>query len=209
MTAAPSSTEELPNPQRQDAALRIAIFLMGETKRWKADPANAKKVFTHATLAAMIRAKLLIEFPKPKKGPGRLNGRDLIFDAIALACEIDLESITRAAGGSIATAKRDILEASPNVSPEEIERRASLYGRKYRVSITPNGLAAHWPEFGGNGARKAVAADLYTEPVNWRATLRRLYPNAQSLDEKCAGKWLDLSTDLRAEIINAAPPKSG
>lgn len=168
--------------------------------------------YTEAQALAVMEAQLRLEIPpsskhyRPKRTP-RVNGRDPIFDAIATAAGIDLSCITRAHGGRIATAKRDILEASPNVTPAEIAATAAAYRRAYRdAPCTPTAIASHWAEFAKarRSANGSAPVSLYTEPTGWRETLRKLYPTASSIDEKCAGTWLELATYLRQEIVEAS-----
>lgn len=103
----------------------------------------------------------------------RVNNRDPLFDAIATACGIDLaQPLTRGQAKTIATAKRDILEVSPDVTPDEIARRAREYVAAYRgVRCTPMGIAAHWAEF--PPPRRARADN---GPKGWLARLNERFP---------------------------------
>ena len=189
-----------------DSAMRIARALLAGRARYLEENPNGQ--FTLGKAADIIRAQLAIEFPKPKHG-ARVNGRDVIFDAIGVACDIDLTCLTRQMAKHIATAKRDILEASPSVTPEEIERRGDAYRAKYKdAACTPTALANHWAEFGRPTERRTRTAktDVYQEPANWRDRLKRAgLPNmsADSIRILCEQTWAEIRTNYGREILSA------
>lgn len=187
-----------------DAAMRIARAVAAGKQRFTEE--NPGAVFTLSKAADVIRAQLALEYPKPAKG-GRVNGRDLIFDALALACRIDGSCITRAMARQIATAKRDILEASPSATPEDIAQRADAYRRKYRdAACTPMALANHWAEFGNGSEKRTLGArmDIYQEPPNgWRERIKAHgLPNmsAETTAVICGKPWEDIRMSFGRQI---------
>ena len=186
-----------------DAASRIARAVFAAKQRAATVPAC--KPFTLADAAAVIRAQLEIEFPAAKKTP-RVNGRDELFDALAIACGCDLTSMTRNYAKMIATAKRDILEATPDCTPAEIARRGAAYRKRYKdAACTPMALANHWPEFGESfeSRTRTAKADIYVEPPNWRQVLKIIGKSWD--DTMVAGflsqSWHELSPTVRQEIL--------
>lgn len=163
--------------------------------------------YTLGLAAECIRAQLAIEYPVAKK-TAKVAGRDLLFDAIVLACGCDLTSMTRNFAKMVATAKRDILEATPDVTPEEVQRRVKAYKAKYQgAACTPMALANHWPEFGqpnGRGTRGSKT-DIYTEPpAGWRIIAVKLYPDATKwVTPHNFGTmaWLEVNDTIRRGIL--------
>lgn len=71
--------------------------------------------------------------------------RDLIFEALCSATGTDARSLTKPGRGALNAALRDIRAASPEVTPDEIKRRAGRYSRKFpSAALTAPALAKHW-----------------------------------------------------------------
>lgn len=99
---------------------------------------ESKKNNTRSTSAPAVKAS--------KKGQNR--SRDVIIDALASIECPDLAQVTQGAWKRFAKARKDIATATPDVTPEEIQRRTAAYRRKYRdVPITAMALANRWGEF--------------------------------------------------------------
>ncbi len=155
---------------------------------------------TEATLVACLRAPLLIEFPKAA-ATAKNGGRDLIFDAIAECAGFDLDCLTREAAKQVATAKRDILEASPGVTPMEVINRYEAYRKAWPTigKPSPSALAKHWSALGKTVSPETQAKkDIYKEPIGWRSKFKALFPTAELPD---ATGWFDLSSGIRADLI--------
>ena len=185
-----------------DAASRIARAVFTAKQR---ATVPGKPPFTLADAAAVIRAQLEIEFPAAKRTP-RVNGRDELFDALAIACGCDLTSMTRNYAKMLATAKRDILEATPDLTPAEITRRGAAYRRKYKdAACTPTALANHWPEFGESfeSRTRSAKSDIYVEPANWRQVLKIIGKawDSDTVAALLAQPWKELSGTVRQEIL--------
>ena len=91
--------------------------------------------------------------------------RDHIIDAIALTENTDLAQVTGPAWSRYAKAKQIIMQACPDVTPDEIKRRAQNWGEHFRdATYTANALATHWGRLDAEKkrpARKQVADDEY------------------------------------------------
>lgn len=73
--------------------------------------------------------------------------RDPLFDALAAVGGAKPERLTRSAACSCAVKLAEIRDASPDVTPEEIDIRAGRYRRKFRgAACTPAAIAKHWAE---------------------------------------------------------------
>ena len=71
--------------------------------------------------------------------------RDLIFEALCSATGTDARSLTKPGRGALNAALRDIRAASPEVTPDEVKRRAGRYSRKFpSAALTAPALAKHW-----------------------------------------------------------------
>jgi hypothetical protein len=73
------------------------------------------------------------------------RNRDPIIDALAALDGSDLSQVTQGAWGAAAKARKDIMDVTPDVTPEEIQRRADRYRLKFPNSaLTPSAIAKHW-----------------------------------------------------------------
>lgn len=146
------------------------------------------------------RAVMSKKAPRVASTNGR-RARNVLFDTLATetGCR-DLSQITRAGARAIAVALADIREVSPDLTPEEISRRASAYRSKHRDwPLTAPALAKYWSEFGGNRTRSAKR-DVYVEPAEWDRVAETLW--GQQVASKMAGLgWSEISTALRADIL--------
>jgi len=78
--------------------------------------------------------------------------RNELCDALASACGCDPLQMTSSAARTCAVKAAEIKKASPDVTPDEMNRRAQCYRSKYReAALTPAALCGHWAEFGSNG----------------------------------------------------------
>lgn len=200
----PAPAEAKPRSLIRAAGMRVARALIADRQRHAIERPGAP--YTLGMAAACIAAQLEIEFPKPKP---RLNssGRDELFDAIVTGCDGDLESLTRQFAKVVGIAKRDILEATPDCTVEEIKRRVAAYKKKYSGAVcTPMALANHWPEFGQPTDRKTRGFDYTQEPPKWRERLRKNgLPGWQraSVELLCDKPWDDIRATYGREIWTA------
>lgn len=90
--------------------------------------------------------------PPPASEAKKPRPRNELSDALAIACGSDPLQMTSSAARTCAVKAAEIRKASPDVTPDEMKRRAQCYLSKYRdASLTPPALCAHWAEFGSNG----------------------------------------------------------
>lgn len=91
--------------------------------------------------------------PPPPKGDGvekkavdkKPRERNPVIDAMA-ECDGSLDEITRQGWGRVAKALKEIREATPDVTPEEIKRRTENYRKNMPPgsTLTSTALAKHW-----------------------------------------------------------------
>jgi hypothetical protein len=71
--------------------------------------------------------------------------RDSIMDALAMIECDDLSQVTKPAWGKHAKARQIIMEVSPDVTPDEIKRRANNWKSHHPdCSCTSTAIASHW-----------------------------------------------------------------
>lgn len=187
-------------PKGRDVPERITRAIWQAKAAWTAEHPEQPFTLTRATEAARAQWRL-------EKGP-RLNGdgRDELFDAIVTACGGELDALTRQYSAQVATAKRDILEATPDVTADEVVRRSVRYRAVYRdAPCTPSALAKHWPEFPLNGHSKGgpKKPGMYVEPEGWQNVLRKIGAgwDRATVQLNCQTPWLDVSHTIRQEIL--------
>jgi len=131
----------------------------------------------------------------------------VLFDALAEATGKVTISMTKPEKQATAVALAQIRQASPDVTPFEIKRRARLYRQKWRDwQLTPNALCSHWSELGDGGRTASAKTDIYIEPPGWRAVAKELFPDAAEWGNPHdfdTIPWLDVSIYLRPKILAA------
>lgn len=77
---------------------------------------------------------------------------DLLFEALATACGIQIAELTDSARGGLNKALQQIKQAGAD-NPGEIHARARTYRRRMPgATLTPSALAKHWPTLGSKPA---------------------------------------------------------
>ena len=100
---------------------------------------NAVSCREHKSTAESTAGDCAARAPRP---------RNELFDAL---CEIEGSNPLEIGrkGGRIAGALRQIKEATPDVTPDEIRRRAANYRETWpTITLTATALATHWAKFG-------------------------------------------------------------
>ena len=136
-----------------------------------------------------------VSAPIPRK-------RNALLDALVSACGGDPNTTTKTAFRSAATALSEIKTVCPDLTTEEINRRAEKYKREHRDwPLTCPSLAKWWSHLSENGGARTHSEQLniYAEPSGWRGVLQNMY---QLSNEGIRDKhWLDLGPDTRREIL--------
>ena len=89
--------------------------------------------------------------------------RNLLFDALCEIGQTNPEEAARVNGGLIGKALRDIRRMSPDVTADEIRRRAANYRDSWpNAQLTASALAKHWATF-GTALRNGAARPLNPE----------------------------------------------
>ena len=84
--------------------------------------------------------------------------RDPLFDALAAVSGADPREMTEAAARACGVALAEIRKVAPNLTPEEIARRAANYPTHFGdAALTPSALAKHWATC--NATRVSLARD--------------------------------------------------
>ena len=132
---------------------------------------------------------------------------DALFEALCAVQGCSSANITRSMKGCVVEARKQIMEASPAVTPEEIARRAALYRRRHPTwPLTVTALCKYWGEFAPQEATAAAKNDAYQEPLGeWRPLLREL-TGAEALPEAWA-TWSDIPIDWRQRVKAALQQK--
>ena len=96
-----------------------------------------------------------------------------LFNALAMACGANPLECPSAMKKSIAVALADIRSVSPNLTCDEISRRARAYRNKHRDwPLTPASLCKYWGSFSENAdLGRTFAAVQQLEPPNWKAVM--------------------------------------
>ena len=82
--------------------------------------------------------------PPPAPTP---KARNPLFDALALACDVDPLQMTATALRACGVALGEIRKACPDVTPADFTARATIYKRLMSgVILTPSALKNHWAE---------------------------------------------------------------
>lgn len=187
--------------------LRAAIAAAEQKKGAKLSREEADAAM-NATVAGLIAAAV----PQKKRAPkGAKRERNPLFDALALATGTrDLTQMTRNAAKECGVALADIMAVTPDLTVEEIDRRAAAYRRKWPDprNLTPLALAKRWGEFApaaGEARTRAAQMDVYQEPAGeWRVHVARVY--GYKTQEEIPStlltiRWADVSTDIRAAAL--------
>ncbi|MCK9519165.1 MAG: YdaU family protein [Dehalococcoidia bacterium] len=134
-----------------------------QTEEEDKDKDKDKEAYPHALHDALhdaLHKKILpAEGASPKEPFQKLRSRNPLMDALGKldAAGGNVEQITKSGWSSIAGALRDIREVTPEVTPEEIERRAANYRTQFPADtrITAHALAKHWARCAEPGQKVA------------------------------------------------------
>lgn len=126
-----------------------------------------------------------------------------LFNALALACGINPLECPTAMKKTISVALADIRTVTPNLTPDEIGRRARAYKSKHRDwPLTAMALAKWWGEFGQDQGR-TFAARQSLEPDGWKDVLPEVMPDADTATMSYIINqmgWNRMSSDMQSAI---------
>jgi hypothetical protein len=157
---------------------------------------------TPPVVACEAQKTLKLESPKAAKEPRQRNE---LFDALATATGKSPNALAKSEGGQIAKALKGIMQASPDVSAQEIRRRAEGYRRKYRdAALTPTALEAHWSEFAPAAPKPADVP--IPEPHGWRDILEDSKYGPGGIFE--AATWAQVPRDVKQVVVERVTKQS-
>lgn len=143
---------------------------------------------------------------RQRKPKGAARARDLLFDALALSTGTkDLSQLTRAAARAIAVALADIRAVTPDLTVDEIHRRAAAYKRRWTDprNLSAPALAKHWHEFAlaaGEARTLAAKRDVHQEPADWHGAAYKVFGRGVA-EEMINQGWHNFGVDHRARIL--------
>jgi len=112
--------------------------------------------------------------------------------------------LTPAAHRELQHAAREILTASPLVSPQYIAAAAAAYRRAFpSATLTAHALAKHWPRLQPASTAFRPIASVEAEPAGWRDWIAENCPDSPFAPggEKSGLAWPDLDPDHRRHLI--------
>ena len=115
--------------------------------------AEGSRVFVEASRTVVVGSGIRDQGSgtiAPAGAVAEARPKDLVFEALCSVTGNDLASLTKSGRGAINGALKDIKGATPDVTPDEIKRRAAIYARKFpNAALTAPALAKHWSGCGG------------------------------------------------------------
>ena len=173
---------------------------------------DLKQTFTLKDAAAIIdqldQCRSPDEANKPVQTPAsngkRYTPTDLV-PAMAMACNYNPSEMPPVQKASCKTAVIDILTVSPNLTPDELKRRAGVYRHKHPDwACTPKTLAAYWGELGESNGNTFAARDKIA-PEGWEDAFRSTRADTDYYDpestEYLIGKgWAMLGPHQRDQV---------
>ena len=95
------------------------------------------------------------------------------MDALS-KCDGGPEGLTKSAWSRVAKALSEIKSASPDVTPEEIDRRAANYRTHYpECACTSTALSKHWATCKEHKAQNQQTVKTEPKPIDWDAVARK------------------------------------
>ena len=129
---------------------------------------------------------------KPPKNHGP------IFEALA---ELDGKGrkLTKSGAGAVGKARKEITNVSPEVTPDEIRRRAANLALHFPgASVTASSLAKHWARCGEPPGPRPTSGTRSSELTQARQDLSKL--KSASMREKQAPDYKDKLTDAENKV---------
>ena len=103
----------------------------------------------------------------PPKSPAKKQ--DLLFEAVAQACNIDWTTLTKTGRGPINRAVAELREIG--ATPEQVKARATTWAKQYPdAHLTPMALTKHWAALApAKTERRESVWDTYNPPEEYYA----------------------------------------
>jgi hypothetical protein len=154
--------------------------------------------------------KVTVKRPAARLPSGNRT-RNPLFDELARSTGTIPLAATKPKLREIAVALADIKAVSPDLTPEEIQRRAKAYsqahppGSNSHWTLTAKALAKYWGDFAPAGAEprtREAQLDIYREPPSgWEEVAVKLYG-----DGIRGRTWFDIRSTYGLEILRTMLP---
>ena len=167
-----TSLDFIDNPVATALAIAHVKKLLGSGMGHEFSPETiATGAFLDGFAAGMKFSKSAIVDPilpgldMPPPAPKKAKKRNPLFDAIATACGLKPDEITKSGASAIGKALAEIREVCPGpggLEAEEIHARAREYKRQHpQWELTPSALAKYWA-----GLSKSTGRSPYAGSIN-------------------------------------------
>jgi hypothetical protein len=169
-----------------------------------------------AGLAALIereRLKRIAGMPKPvapapapaspPREPVKKVRREALFDALVAVMGLNPTEITKTRKKTLAVVISELLEVSPDLTPEDIDTRAKSYRRKHPTwPFTETALSKHWSELGPAASlTRSAKNDIYVIPTDWQGLVRSHYPSMADQMLENWPTWNEIPVTYRQAMI--------
>lgn len=125
----------------------MRLELQQAINRLKADPLCGQDVMT-------LIDEIERREPRAKGAPKPPRPRDLILDEFAKIEGMDVKEVSKSNWSRYAKCKKELIEICPNVTPQEMQRRAKLYQKEFSgATLSADALVKWWAKF----SRQAVS----------------------------------------------------
>lgn len=140
--------------------------------------------------------------PRAKGTPAPKRPRNPLFDCLATVTGTrNVHEMSRAGLRAVGVALADIQAVTPDLTEDEIKRRAAAFTRAHPTwNLTAPTLAKYWGNFSPRKeTTRSGESDPYQEPdlETWHAAADVLYPGTLVTKRP----WLDVPIDLRMNIL--------
>lgn len=125
----------------------MRLELQQAIDRLKADPLCGQDVMT-------LIDEIERREPRAKDAPKPPRPRDLILDEFAKIEGMDLKEVSPGGWSRFARCKKELVQICPDLTPEEIRRRAQLYRKEWpTATLSADALVKWWAKF----SRQAIS----------------------------------------------------
>ncbi len=186
--------------EAQDAAFRLWDRL-NQTR------ANNGGTLTKAEWLSTVALQISAELSAYVKRPRFKNGRNPLFDALAVGCGERLAELTRSGARAVGVALADIRAVSPELTPEEIGVRIAKFKQKHPDwPLTAPTIAKYWSSLGSGDSTRTAKLDIYQEPAEWLSACIQLWGDDVGRQVHAKG-WAEIRVGYGRDILSQLAKK--